>query len=213
LRRHERAHERRDEGGIQRDVEPGPRRASEHRKVPERRQLGRTRTEEVQEGGERRPDAEAERAAHASEAQHLDETRPEERLLERDALAPPRAHVPGAAEARGEAHEEHPAQHEQAELDGVEEIRGDRQADALEDVVLAAGPYQLAEALPPRFDRSGGRSSAPRVHALTAACARHSAEPATLEKGARVTSSYEPTSGPRVDGVHEISSTRASPRR
>ena len=105
---------------------------------------------------------------------------------------PSRHHEPtshGLPRPGREAHEEHPAQHEQAELDGVEEIRGDRQADALEDVVLAAGPYQLAEALPPQFDRSGGLSSAPRVHALTAACARHSAEHATLGKGR-----YEPTS-------------------
>ena len=78
----------------------------------------------------------------------------------------------------------------------------------LQDVVLAAGPYQLAEALPPRFDRSGGRSSAPRVHALTAACARHSAEHATLWKGgARDRRLRTHQRGPRVDGVHEIART------
>ena len=74
---------------VERDVEPGARRAAEQRQVGERRQLGRARPQEVQEGGERRPDVEAERAAHAAEAQHLEEAGPEERLLERDR---PRSH-------------------------------------------------------------------------------------------------------------------------
>jgi hypothetical protein len=53
--------------------------------------------EEVERRGERRPDAEPERAAHAAEARHLDEARPEERLLERRVLEDPRpepANVP-----------------------------------------------------------------------------------------------------------------------
>src|SRR6185503_14650770 len=71
---------------------------------------------------------------------------PEEGLLERDPLRPPRAERPRAPEPGREAHEEHPAEDEEAELHAVEEIRGQRESDALQHEFLAAQAHEFGEA-------------------------------------------------------------------
>jgi hypothetical protein len=151
--RHQRAEQRRDEGGVQRHVEPRPGRPAEERQARKRRQLHRARTKEVEERRERRPEVEAERAAHASESESLEEAAPQEGLLERDPLEPPCADSPRAPEAGREAHEERPPEDEERQLDGVEEIRGERQADPLQHELLAAQADQLGEIL--RRQRGG----------------------------------------------------------
>jgi hypothetical protein len=96
---------------------------------------------------EQRPEVKPERSAHAPAAADLDQTRPDEGLLEGDPRQPPRRDVPRAAEAWREAAEEHPSEHEQAQLDGVEEIRRHRQADALQHVAFTSLPHELGETL------------------------------------------------------------------
>src|SRR4030095_6662229 len=128
---HERPEQRQDERGVEADVEPRPGRAAEHRKVRKQWELRRAGTQEVQRRGEWRPYPQPEGSAHASEAHHLDEAGPQEGLLERGPLEDPRGEVPQRADAGREAAEEHPAEHEEGQLDRVEQVDGGRIPDAL----------------------------------------------------------------------------------
>src|SRR5262249_25511154 len=107
--------------------------------------LRRPRPQEIQEATDGREEAPGQRPAAAPEAHALEEHVPEDRLLERDRLEPPRRDRAQPAPTGGEAAEKRPHPHVNEDLERVEEINRDRRAVALQRPRPAREPGPLAE--------------------------------------------------------------------
>src|SRR6185436_18563262 len=104
---------------VEGDVEPGPARAADEGSAGEDGELRGPGPEEVERAPERREVPPRERAAAAAEPEDLEEHAPEDGLLERRGLEPPRTHVGDPAHPGREATEEEPPVDVKSDLDEV----------------------------------------------------------------------------------------------
>lgn len=151
----ERAEQREDEGGIERDVEPGAARTADDGCAGEKREFRRAGAKVMERGGERRPELQAERAAHATHTERLEGEGPEEGFLKGRGLKCPGREV-APVEAGCEVAEEDPSSEERGDFDRVEEVGGQRIGEPFDDVLAAADLEFLREVfLVPGFRLEG----------------------------------------------------------
>src|ERR1019366_3916733 len=137
----------------------------EDRPPGEERQLRRPRTEEVEEASEGREVAAGEWSTAAAEAEDLEEHAPDDGLLERHRVKPPRRDGGRPPQRWAVAAEEHPAADVEGDLERIRDEDRVRRAVSVHRPRLAHHPPALEEGLLHPLERIvGGRCRREEPH-------------------------------------------------
>lgn len=114
------------------DVDEVPAVPPDERRTAQHRELRRAGPEEVEKPADGRQVPAGERTASAAEPEELEQHAPDDRLLKRGGLQPPRFQVGDMAHPGREPAEEEPARDIAGDLQRVREVDRDRRTVALE---------------------------------------------------------------------------------